>query len=108
MPPSSWWSCGLCSQSQEWCQSPTMLPQTPSLTGPFDSWGSWSLKRPPRRLLEWGFMLSPQPLPTCLLLSVTKPGDQGGHRGALPCASHTAHHHFAHCLFTVHMSPRWG
>lgn len=47
---------------------------------------------------------SPVPVPTPQCYKSL--GTRVGIHGALPCAPHTAHHHFAHCLFTLHTSPR--
>lgn len=49
-------------------------------------------------------MLSPPfPVAHSVLQSL---GTRVGIPGAHPHAPRTAHHHFAHCLFTLHMSPR--
>lgn len=62
-------------------------------------------KQSPWHLLGWGPLLS---TPFLVIYSSVLPslGTRAGTCGALPHATHTAHHHFAHCLFTLHMSPR--
>lgn len=92
---------------------PSPLPPSPKPPGPHDL-GAAPLGAPgaSSRVASQAISLAlpgvgtpaPSPLPSCPLFSVMKPGDGAGTRGALPHAPYTAHHHFAHCLFTPHVA----